>query len=312
MPDRLEAMSVVISVVDAGSLSAASRNLGLPLATVSRKVSELENHLGTRLFQRAGRGLILTETGQTYVLSCRRILEEVAEAERTAAGEFKTPKGSLTITAPVVFGRLHVLPVVTEFLKTYPEIDVRLIQSDRLVDLPEEHVDLAVRIGKLPDSSLIFRRVGEIRRVICGSPGYLRKRGTPAIPDDLRLHDCITFESLMSVRSWSFLKDRSETSVPIHSRLIVDTAEAAIDAAVGGLGLARLLSYQVRELISEGILEAVLDDAEQDPWPVSLVYPSRGLMALKVRAFLDFSAPRLKERLDGHNGPSVAVDVSAT
>lgn len=303
MPDRLEAMSVLLSVVDAGSLSAASRNLGLPLATVSRKVSELESHLGTRLFQRAGRGLILTETGQTYVSSCRRILEDVNEAERTAAGEFKTPKGGLTITAPVVFGRLHVLPVVTEFLKTYPEIDVRLIQSDRLLDLPEEHVDLAVRIGKLPDSSLVFRRVGEVRRVVCGSPAYLGERGTPAILDDLRLHDCITFENLMSVRSWSFWKDRSETIVPIHSRLIVDSAEAAIDAAVGGLGLARVLSYQVREFLSEGVLKTVLDDAEQDPWPVSLVYPSRGLMALKVRAFLDFSASRLKERLDGHDGP---------
>ena len=303
MPDRLEAMSVLLSVVDAGSLSAASRNLGLPLATVSRKVSELESHLGTRLFQRAGRGLILTETGQTYVSSCRRILEDVNEAERTAAGEFKAPKGGLTITAPVVFGRLHVLPVVTEFLKTYPEIDVRLIQSDRLLDLPEEHVDLAVRIGKLPDSSLVFRRVGEVRRVVCGSPAYLGERGTPVILDDLRLHDCITFENLMSVRSWSFWKDRSETIVPIHSRLIVDSAEAAIDAAVGGLGLARVLSYQLREFLSEGVLKTVLDDAEQDPWPVSLVYPSRGLMALKVRAFLDFSASRLKERLDGHDGP---------
>lgn len=302
MPDRLEAMSILLAVVDAGSLSAASRSLGVPLATVSRKVSELESYLGTRLFQRAGRGLILTETGQTYVSSCRRILEDVAEAERVAAGEFKAPKGSLAITAPVVFGRLHVLPVVTEFLKTYPEIDVRLIQSDRLVDLPEEHVDLAVRIGKLPDSSLAFRRVGEIRRVICGSPDYLNERGTPAIPDDLRGHDCITFESLMSVQSWSFWKDQSETSVPIHSRLVVNSAEAAIDAAVGGLGLARVLSYQVREFTSEGLLKTVLDDAEQDPWPVSLVYQSRGLMALKLRAFLDFAAPRLKERLNSPLG----------
>ncbi len=304
-------MSVLLAAVDAGSLSAASRNLGLPLATVSRKVSELESHLGTRLFQRAGRGLVLTETGQAYVSSCRRILEDVAEAERTAAGEFKTPKGNLVITAPVVFGRLHVLPVVTEFLKTYPEIDVRLIQSDRLVDLPEEHVDLAVRIGKLPDSRLVFRSVGEIRRVVCGSPEYLRERGTPATPDDLRGHDCITFENLMSVRSWSFHKAQSETSVAVHSRLVVDTAEAAIDAAVGGLGLARVLSYQVREFISDGALKSVLDDAEQDPWPVSLVYPQRGLMPLKVRAFLDFAAPRLRERLGGLNGPKATANVVA-
>lgn len=299
MPDRLEAMSILLSVADAGSLSAASRELGQPLATVSRKVSELESHLGTRLFQRAGRGLILTETGQAYVSSCRRILEDVAEAERTAAGEFKVPKGSLTITAPVVFGRLHVLPVIAEFLTMYPEIDVRLIQSDRLIDLPEEHVDLAVRIGKLPDSSLGFRSVGEIRRVICGSPDYLARRGTPLAPDDLRLHDCITFESLMSVQSWSFRRNKSERLVPIHSRLIVNTAEAAIDAAVVGLGLARVLSYQVKHHVSQGVLKTVLDGDEQDPWPVSLIYPSRGLMPLKVRAFLDHAASRLKERLMG-------------
>lgn len=299
MPDRLEAMSILLSVVDAGSLSAASRTLGLPLATVSRKISELEGHLGTRLFQRAGRGLILTETGQTYVSSCRRILEDVAEAERTAAGEFRTPKGSLTITAPVVFGRLHVLPVVTDFLMAHPQIDIHLVQSDRIIDLPEEHVDLAIRIGKLPDSSLVFRRLGEIRRVVCGAPFYLGNRGTPAKPDDLKRHDCITFENLMSVQSWSFRNSKSETAVPIHSRLVVNTAEAAIAAAVAGLGLARVLSYQVRDLIARGALTTVLDTWEQDPWPVSLVYPSRGLMPLKVRAFLDFAAPRLKARLEG-------------
>lgn len=297
MPDRLEAMSVLVAVVDAGSLSAASRQLGQPLATVSRKVSELESHLGTRLFQRAGRGLILTETGQAYVLSCRRILEDVNDAERMAAGEFKTPKGSLTITAPVVFGRLHVLPVITDFLKTYSDIDVRLIQSDRLVDLPEEHVDLAVRIGKLPDSSLVFRNVGEIRRVICASPSYLLERGHPKKLDDLQNHDCITFENLMSVQTWPFLRGQSERSVPIHSRLVVNTAEAAIDAAVAGLGLARVLSYQITTPMELGALTTVLDDDEQDPWPVNLVYPTRGLMPLKVRAFLDFAAPRLKEQL---------------
>jgi DNA-binding transcriptional LysR family regulator len=297
MPDRLEAMSMLVSVVDAGSLSAASRQLGVPLATVSRKISELEDHLGTRLFQRSGRGLVLVETGQSYVASCRRILEDIAEAERTAAGEFSVPKGNLVITAPVVFGRLHVLPIVTEFLKAYPDIDIHLVQSDRLVDLPEEHVDLAVRIGRLPESSLVFRNVGSIRRIVCGSPAYLKERGIPLHPEDLGHHDCISFESLTPSQSWSFRKGQSETLVAIHPRLTVSTADTAIAAAADGLGLARVLSYQAREHLAAGLLQTVLDSEDDEPWPVSLVYPSRGLMPLKVRAFLDFAASRLKRRL---------------
>ncbi|NGO66645.1 LysR family transcriptional regulator [Rhizobium daejeonense] len=297
MSDRLEAMSMLLSVVDEGSLSAASRKLDIPLATISRRIGGLEEHLGTRLFQRAGRGLILTETGQEYVASCRRILEDVMEAERTAAGEYRTPKGSLTITAPVVFGRLHVLPVIVEFLKVFPEIDVRLIQSDRLLDIAEEHVDLAVRIGKLAESSLIFRNLGTIRRVVCASPDYLMARGVPRSLEDLADHDCISFESLMSSRSWAFRHGSTERNAPIHSRFVVDTAEAAIDAAMAGLGLARVLSYQVHDLVAKGSLMTVLDEDERDPWPVSIVYPSRGLIPKKVRAFLDFATPRLRSRL---------------
>lgn len=297
MPDRLDAMSVLLSAVDAGSLSAASRQLRLPLATVSRKVSELETHLGTRLFQRSGRGLILTETGHAYVAACRRILEDVAEAERAASGEFSTPKGNLTITAPIVFGRLHVLPVIGEFLKVHPLIDVKLTQSDRIADLPEEHIDIALRIGKLPDSGLVARHIGSIRRVICASPVYLAERGTPLEPYDLQGHDCISFQSLMSATVWSFRSEKSEYSTPIHARLIVNTAEAAIDAAAADLGLARVLSYQVRDHVLQGKLVTVLDSSENDPWPVSLLYPSRGLMPLKVRAFLDFATPQLKKRL---------------
>ncbi|QRM55256.1 LysR family transcriptional regulator [Sinorhizobium sp. BG8] len=298
MADRLEAMSILIAAVDAGSLTAASRKLGLPLATVSRKISELETHLEARLFQRAGRGLILTETGTDYVSSCRRILEDVAEAERTAGGEFRAPRGNLTITAPIVFGRLHVLPVIAEFLKTYPEINVRLIQSDRLVDLPEEHVDLAVRIGKLPDSSLVFRNIGTIRRIVCGSPHYIEGRGAPSQPTDLPGHDCISFEGITSTENWSFTTGQSVESIPIHSRLVVNTAEAAIDAAIAGLGLTRVLSYQAREAIARGMLTTVLDDYEPDPWPASVIYPSRGRIPQKVRVFLDFATSRLKDRVN--------------
>lgn len=170
--DRLESMSILATAAEAGSLSAASRRLGTPLATVSRKVAELEAHLRTRLLHRTSRRLTLTDAGQSYVAACRHILEQIEEAERTAAGEYSAPKGDLVITAPVVFGRLHVLPVATAFLEAYPDIDIRLVLTDRLVNLLEEHVDLAVRLGEPPDSSLIAMRIGEIRRVVCGSPAY--------------------------------------------------------------------------------------------------------------------------------------------
>lgn len=303
MSDRLEAMSFLLSVVDEGSLSAASRKLGIPLATVSRKISGLEDYLNARLFQRAGRGLILTETGKSYVASCRRILEDVSDAERMVTGEYLTPKGSLAITAPLVFGRLHVLAVITEFLKAFPEIDVRLIQSDRLIDLADEHVDVGVRIGKLAESSLVARNLGAIRQIVCASPDYLRSRGTPKGLSDLEGHDCISFEQLSSSWSWVFRREGKARMATIRPRLIVDTAEAAIDAASAGLGLTRVLSYQVQSALSKGTLVTVLEAEEQDPWPVNIVYPSRGLVPKKVRAFLDFATPRLRTRLQWQEIP---------
>lgn len=300
--DRLQSMMTLVAVVEAGSLSAASRKLGMPLATVSRKVSELEAHLETQLLVRNSRRLTLTDAGRLYVESCRGILDQIDEAERAAAGEYRAPRGDLTITAPIVFGRLHVLPVVTEFLRAYPEIDVRLLQADRAVNLLEEHVDLAVRIGELPDSSLIATRIGSIRRVVCGSPSYLIERGTPRAPTDLKRHDCITFAGLSSPETWTFRKGKSEVAIPIHSRLVVNTAEAAIDAAVSAIGLTRILCYQIAEARRLGALAILLEDFEPTPWPVSMVYAGQARLPLKLRAFLDFAAPRLKARL----GDSVA------
>jgi DNA-binding transcriptional LysR family regulator len=186
--DRLESMTVLLAVVETGSLSAAGRTLGMPLATVSRKVSELEAHLKARLLHRSTRRLRLTDAGSAYVGACKRILEDLNEAERAAAGEYSAPRGELVITAPVVFGRVHVLPIVGEFLKLYPEVDVRLALNDRSVDLLQDHVDLAVRIGELSDSSLIATRVGMIRRVVCASPAYLAQHGQPQAPAELGRH----------------------------------------------------------------------------------------------------------------------------
>src|SRR5271166_1810168 len=260
--DRLESMSILVSAAEAGSLSAASRRLGTPLATVSRKVSELEAYLGTRLLNRSSRRLTLTDAGQSYVAACKRILDDIAEAERSASGEYSTPRGDLIITAPLVFGRLHVVPVVSEFLKTYPEIDIRLVLADRVVNLFEDHLDLAVRIGELPDSSLVANRVGAIRRVVCASPAYFTARGTPGTPADLRDHDCVTFEGLALPEAWTFRDGKAEISAPIRSRLVVNTAEAAIDAAAAGLGITRVLSYQVAQAVMDGRIQIALAEYE--------------------------------------------------
>ncbi|VVE79920.1 LysR family transcriptional regulator [Pandoraea sputorum] len=295
--NRLESMSILIAVVDAGSLSAAARGLGMPLATVSRKVGELEAHLKTRLLHRTTRQLSLTEAGSAYVAACRRILDEIGEAERTATGEYVTPKGELVLTAPVVFGRLHVLPVVAEFLAQYPEIDVSLLLTDRVVHLMDEQADVALRIGHLPDSSMVASRIGTVRRVVCASPNYLATHGEPKNPQDLAGRACITFEVLASRRAWEFGEGRTGQSVPIRSRLAVNTAEAAISAAVLGVGFVRVLSYQVAQAVRDDALRVVLDDFEAAPLPVNLVHKGQTPLPLKLRAFLDFAAPRLRARI---------------
>lgn len=293
MTDRLETMSIFVRVVDEGSLTAGARALAMPIATVSRRVSELENKLGAELLLRSPRGLTLTDTGQTYVAACRRIIEEVAEAERNARGEFTAPRGTLTMTAPIVFGRLHVLPVVNAFLRTFPDVDIRLELTDRSVNLHEEHLDLAVRIGPLLDSVFIARKVGEVRRIVCASPSYLEKHGTPKSPGGLAKLDAITFQSLMSPPNWQFGSERPQKVMPMRSRLIVNTAEAAIDAAIDGLGFTRVLSYQAAKAIKAGMLVPLLQDFEPAPWPIHLLYEPRALIPQKLRAFLDFAAPRI-------------------
>ena len=295
--DRLDAMSVLLAVVDAGSLSAASRQVGAPLSTVSRKISDLEALLGTRLFIRSSRKILLTEAGQSYVAACKRILADVEEAERAASGEYSAPRGDLVVPAPVVFGRLHVLPLVNEFLATYPEIDIRLVLADRVVHLVDDHVDVALRIGTLPDSSLVAIRLGDIRRVVCGSPAYFAEHGVPGTPQALSSHACVTFAGLSSPANCTFGAGRAQETVAVHSRLVVNTAEAAIDAAAAGLGVTRVLSYQVAAARRAGQLEIVLADFEPEPWQVSLVHAGQGPLPIKLRAFLDFAAPRLRADL---------------
>ena len=299
--DRLEAMTVLLSAVDSGSLSAASRRLRISLATVSRRVSELEEHLKIRLLLRGNRKLVLTDAGRGYVASCRRIVEAIAEAERTASGEYRVPQGELIVSVAPAFGRIHLMPLIPEFLRTYPDIRVRVQLNDRTVNLVEEHIDLAIRVGELPDSSMIATRIGLVRHVVCAAPPYLKARGTPKKPADLREHDCIAYEGNVTGISWDFRSGETSDTIEISSRLVVNSPEAAVIAAEGGAGIARVLSYQVDHLVKSRSLLALLEQYETLPTAISVVYPSQRKPPLKLRAFLDFSVPRLRDRL-GYKG----------
>jgi len=295
--DRFEAMSVLLAVVEAGSLSAGARRLRAPLATVSRKVGDLEKHLGVRLVLRTSRGLALTEEGRAFVAASRRILEELDAAERQAAGDYGALRGGLHVTAPIAFGERHLLPIALDFLKEQPEINLRLTLADRQVSLADEHIDVALRIGHLVDSALIATRVGTVRRVICASPGYLARCGVPGRPDDLAGHDGISFQGFATAPEWRYRRDSAAFAVEPRPKLAVNTTEAAIQAALAGVGIVRMLSYQVSEQLRSGELQEVLTEFAPEPLPVNLIHAPADPLPLKVRSFLDWTVPRLRARL---------------
>ncbi len=298
--DRFEAMTILAKVVDEGSLSAAGRALRMPLPTLSRKLSELEARLGARLLIRTTRRLKLTDAGATYLAAARRILDQVNEAEREASGEFGAPKGELVITAPLMFGRLYVLPVISEFLALYPDISVRLALGDRNLNLVDDHVDMAVRIGDLPDSALLATRVGAMRTVVCASPALLTGRGAPQTPADLKQLPCIGVDLPSAMLGWRFRHEgsRGPVDIPIAPRLSVSSPEAAAQAAANGVGVARLLYYQVASAVENGSLRLLLRRYEPNPAPVHVIHVARGQMPLKLRRFLDFAMPKLRSSLD--------------
>jgi DNA-binding transcriptional LysR family regulator len=295
--DRLEAMSILVRAAESGSLSAASRELGIPLPTVSRNVAELEAHLKTILFVRSRKGLQLTEAGRSYVATAKGILENITQAERAAAGEYMAPTGDLVIAAPVVFGRQHLLPVVSEFLNAFPDVNLRLIQSDRNMHLVDEHIDVALRIGELADSALKAVTLGSVRPVICASPDYIARKGRPNSLEELTRHSCIMAEAFGMPQAWRLKTEKGDIAIPVRSRLIVNTMEAAIDAAIAGVGLTLALSYQVAEQVRRGALQIVLEKFKQPVWPVHFLYNNQDRLPLKLRAFMDFTAPRLRQRL---------------
>ena len=301
--DRLEAMSIVLAVAEAGSLSAAARRLHTPVATASRKITELEEHLRAKLFDRSARRLTLTDSGLSYVAALKPILADLLEADRAATGEYTKPTGELIVTAPVTLGRLYLIPILAEFLRAYPEIDVRLLLVDRILSLTEDHFDVALRIGELPDSRLIALRLGTIRRVVCANPSYLAARGTPKAPEELTEHDCIVYEGFLGYAGflgpdvWKFVREGTDVAVTVQPRLVVSNVEAACDAARAGIGLAWALSYHAKASIEEGMLTTVLDAFQSATLPVNFVYTAGRFMPIKLRAFLDFAAPRLKARM---------------
>ncbi len=290
--DRLDAMRVILAVFDAGSLSAGARKLNAPLPSVSRKVADLERYLGTNLLVRTSRKVQLTDAGRDYIDAARRIIADLDEAERRASGEYQAPRGELTVSIPVEFGSRHVLPIALSFIKEFPDIALQLISSDRMADMVEEHVDVAVRLGHLADSALYAIKAGEFRLLTCASPDYLDRRGTPQTPGELSDHDGISFGSKSLF--WTYRVDGEDRVSQPRIRVSVNNAANNVAAATRGAGIARVFDYQVRNELRTGTLVSILNAYDGAPRPVHIVYPRQGLLPLKVRAFVDWATPRLR------------------
>lgn len=288
--DRFAAMSAFLAVADRQGFAPAARHLGLAPSAVTRQVAALEAHLGVRLLQRTTRSVTLTDAGARYLDRARRILAEMQEAEDLAQSDRQSPVGRLTVTAPATFGHLHVAPLMADYLRRYPEVRGQLLLSDRWINLVEEGVDLAVRIGRLPDSGLVARPLGRVRQVLVGSPAYLDHAGTPLEPADLERHDLIRLGGFEGPEEWRFERAGLEARIPIAPRLFTNSADAAIRVAERDGGLARVLSYQAREAIQAGRLRIVLAEFEPPMRPIQIVRPAARLVSAKLRAFIDLAA----------------------
>jgi DNA-binding transcriptional LysR family regulator len=296
--DRIDAMQAFVAVADLQGFAPAARKLGLSPSAVTRLIAALEERLGARLLQRTTRQVTLTDAGSRYLERARRILADVEEAEDAVEGERIRPGGRLVISAPVGFGRLHVSPLVSAYLKRYPEVGADLRLSDRLINLVEEGVDLAVRIGHLPDSTLVARHVGEMRRIVVAAPDYLKARGEPKRPAEIATHDTIQFGAMTAAPDWRFVEDDSEIRVSPTPRFATNSADAAIQHAEAGGGLTRVLAYQAAASLKAGRLKIVLAKFEQPPLPIHIVYPTSRLLSAKVRTFIDL----VTELSDWHFG----------
>ena len=285
--DRLDAMQAFVAVADLQGFAPAARKLGLSPSGVTRLIAALEDRLGARLLQRTTRKVALTDVGTRYLERVRRILADVEEAEGSAEGERTRPSGRLVVSAPVGFGRIHVSPVMSRYLTRYPEVTADLRLTDRTVNLVEDGVDLAVRIGHLPDSTLVARHVGEMRRIVVASSSYLEAHGEPKTPEAIASHDTIQFGAATAAPEWRFVEDGREVRVVCTPRFTTNSADAAIQYAGQGGGLTRVLAYQAADAIKAGRLRIVLEKFEPPALPIHAVYPTSRLLSAKVRAFID-------------------------
>jgi len=280
-------MQTFVTVADLQGFAPAARKLGLSPPAVTRLIAALEERLGARLLQRTTRKVALTDAGARYLERARRILADIEEAELAAESERTRPTGRLVVSAPVGFGRLHVSPVMSAYLKRYGDVAGELRLEDRIVNLVEDGVDLAVRIGHLPDSSLVARQVGEMRRIVVASPAYLKARGEPKTPEAIKDHQIIQFGGSALTADWRFARDGEELRIAVAPRFTSNVADAAIQHAMAGGGLTRVLAYQAADAIRRGRLKLVLRKFELPPLPVQIVYPTSRLLSAKVRAFID-------------------------
>jgi DNA-binding transcriptional LysR family regulator len=291
-------MEVLVAVAEGGSLAAAARRLRLSAPAVTRIVAGLEGRLGARLLQRTTRRVQLTEAGRTYLAAARRVLADLEAAERAVAGEALEVRGRLVVGGPTTFGRMHLAPVVAAFLERHPEVSCRLLLVDRVVSLVEEGIDVTVRIGALPDSTLLARRVGEVRRMLVASPAYLARRGIPTAPGDLAGHSLLGFTGTAPGRVWTLERDGRPLPIRVEPRLEANDAATAVALAEAGHGIAFVLSYQAAEGLAADRLVEVLPGFAPAPVPVQLVHAEHALVAPRIRAFLDLAAPLLRARLE--------------
>lgn len=292
--DHMHLMTVFVAVGEQESFAAASRSLNMSPAAITRAVAALEEKLGAQLLQRTTRNVRLTEAGQRYLDDCRAILASIEDANDAVAGGNSTPKGMLNITASVLFGKVFVTPCIVQYLKEYPEVDISAYFLDRPVNLIEEGMDVAVRLGHLSDSSMKALRVGQMRRVLCASPEYLARHGVPQHPSDLERHSIIAASHITPRVEWKFGRGEESLTVRLKPRLTITSNDSAIRAAVDGLGICRLLSYQMGEELADGRLRIVLPEYEEEPWPVHILHRESKYGSSKVRKFIDLLAQHLR------------------
>ena len=292
--DQVHSMRVFLSVVDSGGFARASRKLGISPAAVTRAVAEIENHLGVALLVRTTRVVRVTDAGARYAADCRRILVDLSEADRAATEEHGVPSGKLTVTASVLFGNMHVGSIVTDYLRTFPLVQVTCLFTDRIVNIDEDGVDVAIRIGELGDSSLRASRVGAVRRILCAAPTYLAARGAPRHPDELVEHTVIAATGLTPSPQWRFVHAGRPIVCEVRPRMMTTTNDSAISAAVAGFGITRVMSYQVADQLNSGALMTVLPDYETGPVPVHVIHSHGRRPSAKVRAFVDMTVARLR------------------